>query len=671
MPAIKLFGRKWLAATDDLVYPGLFEIFIRTVWLILIGSACGRYYQYTWSCRLGGELVRVYLLGQVAFLAVTILFMLIIVRHSAKGSIMETRARKFVEPLLTVKILLLLPEIFWNVLGSLWMFGDRVECGYDHYTTTVVQALVLFDWILIGLTIFGLALIFDPLGSLADKDLDTLAEHTKVSGMWLRRMKFLWWLRKDEKADETLQHCADIIGALFRGTDLVPSDVMAGCILLRIQQKRETHELRRLNLLVRPRYTNDLSAIMSDAPSWMSLEDALHYVKLSIASYGWLIAIYTYTCTGYFRLIHNLTYCTCFRRKRTAITGDNCCYCYLAGVKVLSDLSTDDIIYASFKNRLCEVPFFVIDDHKTNSIVITIRGSLSLRDLITDFTADSVIFECEGLPPGSMAHRAMLIGAKIILKELDDNKILEHAFTMNPRYNLILTGHSLGAGLAILLGFLLRPRYPNLKVYAFSTPAGLVSREVAKITEEFVVTIGLGNDLVMRLSVHSIENLRTSMLMRLRACRLPKYRVVLNGLGYMLFGIPENDLNKTWSNCNVITTSVGRSPLLNERNESRIEENNIYERDFAKRRITNVQLYTAGKILHIVRRKPERKQSEGNSKKQRAKDKKYEMRWAQAEEFRELTVKPRMLLDHLPDRLDRVLTNILAEQNNVPHYLNP
>lgn len=32
MPALKLFGRKWLAATDDLVYPGLFELFIRLVW---------------------------------------------------------------------------------------------------------------------------------------------------------------------------------------------------------------------------------------------------------------------------------------------------------------------------------------------------------------------------------------------------------------------------------------------------------------------------------------------------------------------------------------------------------------------------------------------------------------------------------------------------------------
>lgn len=32
MPALELFGRKWLAASDDLVYPGLFEIFIRVVW---------------------------------------------------------------------------------------------------------------------------------------------------------------------------------------------------------------------------------------------------------------------------------------------------------------------------------------------------------------------------------------------------------------------------------------------------------------------------------------------------------------------------------------------------------------------------------------------------------------------------------------------------------------
>ncbi|XP_053974447.1 diacylglycerol lipase-beta-like isoform X1 [Hylaeus volcanicus] len=666
MPAIKLFGRKWLAAADDLVYPGLFEIFIRTVWLILIGSVCVRYYQFIWSCRLGGELVRVYLLGQITFLIVSMILMLIIVKHSAKGSIMETRARKYVEPLLTVKILLILPGVAWNVLGSLWMFGDRVECSYDHYTVTVVQAVVLFDWVLIGLTIFGLALVFDPLGSLADKDLDTLAEHTKVSSNWIRRVKFLWWLRRHEKDDETLQHFADIMSALFRGTDIVPSDVMAGCILLMIRRKSQ-----RLNLVISPQYTNDISALMADAPSWMSLKDALHYLKLSIASYGWMFSIYMHACTGYFRLLHNLTCCMCFRRKRTTIIGDNCCYCYLAGVKVLSDVSTDDILYASFKNQLCKAPFYVIEDHKCKAIVVIIRGSLSLSDLITDITADSAVFECEGLPPGSMAHRAMVTGAKLILKEFDENKILERAFATHPTYNLVITGHSLGAGLAILFGFLLRPRYPNLKVYAFSTPAGLLSREVARISEEFVLTIGVENDLVMRLGLHSAENFRTSMLMALRACRLPKYRVVLNGFGYMLFGIPEKDLSKTWTtNCAEVNTSIGGSPLLDERNNVATQENNIYERDFRKRRVTNVELYTGGKILHIVRLKPERKQTDRKSKKQGPKERKYGMRWAQPEDFRELYVEPRMLLDHFPNHVERALTSILEEQNNLPVYLN-
>lgn len=36
--------------------------------------------------------------------------------------------------------------------------------------------------------------------------------------------------------------------------------------------------------------------------------------------------------------------------------------------------------------------------------------------------------------------------------------------------NVLFLGHSLGAGVATLLGFLLRQRYPSLKVYAFATP---------------------------------------------------------------------------------------------------------------------------------------------------------------------------------------------------------
>ena len=41
-------------------------------------------------------------------------------------------------------------------------------------------------------------------------------------------------------------------------------------------------------------------------------------------------------------------------------------------------------------------------------------------------------------------------------------------------HGFCVLGHSLGAGLAVLLGILLRPRYPYLRVYAFATPGEYV-----------------------------------------------------------------------------------------------------------------------------------------------------------------------------------------------------
>lgn len=40
----------------------------------------------------------------------------------------------------------------------------------------------------------------------------------------------------------------------------------------------------------------------------------------------------------------------------------------------------------------------------------------------------------------------------------------------------------------------------------------------------------------------------------------------------------------------------------------------------------------------------------------------FEMRWAAAEEFTELKVEPRMLLDHLPENLEKVVDTVLSEQ---------
>lgn len=54
---------------------------------------------------------------------------------------------------------------------------------------------------------------------------------------------------------------------------------------------------------------------------------------------------------------------------------------------------------------------------------------------------------------------------------------------------------------------------------------GMVSRELAKLSEEFVMTVGVGDDLVMRVGIDSVEDLRSNMLHVLHACRLPKVNI--------------------------------------------------------------------------------------------------------------------------------------------------
>lgn len=46
------------------------------------------------------------------------------------------------------------------------------------------------------------------------------------------------------------------------------------------------------------------------------------------------------------------------------------------------------------------------------------------------------------------------------------------------------------------------------------------------------------------------------------------------------------------------------------------------------------------------------------------------MRWAQAEDFMEMSVMPRMLLDHLPENLELALATLIKQQDETPVYLD-
>jgi sn1-specific diacylglycerol lipase len=49
-----------------------------------------------------------------------------------------------------------------------------------------------------------------------------------------------------------------------------------------------------------------------------------------------------------------------------------------------------------------------------------------------------------------------------------------------------------------------------------------MTRKAAEYTENFVMTVGVGDDFIMRLSVENFEDLRSQLFHVLQSCRLPK-----------------------------------------------------------------------------------------------------------------------------------------------------
>lgn len=161
-------------------------------------------------------------------------------------------------------------------------------------------------------------------------------------------------------------------------------------------------------------------------------------------------------------------------------------------------------------------------------MVLSIRGSWSISDVFTDLAARPGEFTAFGFPENTFAHYGMIMCVNQILKNLESDNLLDKILAAHPEYQLVITGHSLGAGLSILVGAKLRSKYTDLKVFAFATPNGLLTREAAKYVEQFAFTIVIGDDCIARMSLDAVESLKIGVLETLQSCRLPKVISIAN-----------------------------------------------------------------------------------------------------------------------------------------------
>lgn len=213
----------------------------------------------------------------------------------------------------------------------------------------------------------------------------------------------------------------------------------------------------------------------------MYLQDVIHYMYYALSAYGWPMFLMTHSKTGMCQLCTKVRCCCfsyCRNTKETAdIIEDNCCYCNYAAMKKMLSITECEVIYTTYHVDVAETPFFVAVDYTKQKIVVSIRGTLSMQDVLTDLNAEGEVLPLEPRRDDWVGHKGMVQAAVYIRSILDDERLLYRAQTHNierktDQFGLVIVGHSLGAGAAAILSILLKPLYPTLLCYSYSPPGG-------------------------------------------------------------------------------------------------------------------------------------------------------------------------------------------------------
>lgn len=125
MPALRIFGRKWLTATDDLVFPCIIELLWRTISFIFMSIVLFEYWltiknefydkmqaddtailhNYSIIICQHSDILHIafYLFGFLALMITSLVILTALTNESSKGSILDTQSRRHVTSLLYVK----------------------------------------------------------------------------------------------------------------------------------------------------------------------------------------------------------------------------------------------------------------------------------------------------------------------------------------------------------------------------------------------------------------------------------------------------------------------------------------------------------------------------------------------------------------------------------------
>ncbi|CAL6410148.1 unnamed protein product [Bathycoccus prasinos] len=182
------------------------------------------------------------------------------------------------------------------------------------------------------------------------------------------------------------------------------------------------------------------------------------------------------------------------------------------------DDSYQKILLHQIKPSTFKPAFVLFKDENVKSLLLVIRGTHSIRDSLTALTAHSSPHHALR-PDGSgdvvvgYAHAGFLANARWLMKNATDE--LRKAREMNPNYDFMVVGHSLGGGVGVLLAQMLRDAQPehfsDVRVIAFGCPS-MLSEDLAANCAPWTTTLINRGDVVPLLSYSRAEDMREQIV---------------------------------------------------------------------------------------------------------------------------------------------------------------
>ncbi|XP_025097002.1 sn1-specific diacylglycerol lipase alpha-like isoform X4 [Pomacea canaliculata] len=666
MPGMVAFRRRWSVGSDDLVVPAVFLVILHTVWIMVLSLVRGLvHFETTQDCT---KDLHFHILAYIGILGVCLVLEVIIAVVSLRGTILSPEPRCSMEYLLYVRLFFGLVELAWLIVGAVWS-GNHYQTCKPEAAKKALLGIMVCNWVMMLSCVISVWCTYDTAGAKwvkMKKFQDSLKDRRRVnrrqSGSrrnwrqrkafrayeesWDRRLQLLCCcVERKGRNQSSMSEIAQLFTEFFRDLDVVPSDVVAGLVLLRHHQKQ------RMKMVV-AQGTSGIYQYLSGVPitpntRFLQLTQpevmgefikVIHYMRYALAAYGWPVFVMMNPCTWLCRLLPVLSCCCCCSKghPHSTIVDDNCCGCNFASLKRISGLHDLDIVYATYHVDIGETPFYVALDHEFGKVVVCVRGTLSLQDVLTDLKAEPETLPLQPPRDDWQGHKGMVQAALYIKKKLIDDKILEMAWERDEgrdvaKYDLVCVGHSLGAGTAAILAILLKNEYPTLHCYAFSPPGGLLTLPCVEETKSYITSVVIGKDVVPRIGLPQLEMLRTDIINLLKNSRKSKWNIISKG----------------FCCCS---------------NERFFDERNLYQERDVTAHPSNSQiglsahapLYPPGKMIHVVRSHASEKKGGCNSS-----EPIYQALWASNADFDEVLVSPTMINDHMPDNVLESLEKVL------------